>query len=138
MSVVIAWHASKSKGHSIPIHLQRLLSTWNGIHPYTPATFFLSTWNGIHAKLQNSIPAKLQKSHFWSFIFNQQDLLNGCSLLCLCVFHWGISYSGHWYRNIPAALAMHFPQAMEILEGDGSDASVSTITMSKAQGPKKG
>ena len=29
---------------------------------------------------------------------------------------------------------MHFPQAMEILEGDGSDASVSTITMSKVMG----
>jgi len=40
----------------------------------------------------------------------------------------------HWYRNIPAELAMHFPQAMEILEGDGSDASVSTITMSKVVG----
>ena len=41
--------------------------------------------------------------------------------------------SGHWYRNIPPELACHFPQAVDIQEGDASkDSSLSTITMSKA------
>ena len=39
---------------------------------------------------------------------------------------------GHWYRSIPPELACHFPQAVDIQEGDASkDSSLSTITMSK-------
>ncbi|CAK9073303.1 unnamed protein product [Durusdinium trenchii] len=41
----------------------------------------------------------------------------------------------HWYRSIPPELACHFPQAVDIQEGDASkDSSLSTITMSKVVG----
>lgn len=41
--------------------------------------------------------------------------------------------TGHWYRSVPPELQCHFPQAVDIQEGDPArDGAVSTITMSKA------
>lgn len=57
-------------------------------------------------------------------------LLHGFSLSSDIVFH--VVPLGHWYRSIPPELACHFPQAVDIQEGDASkDSSLSTITMSK-------
>ena len=109
----------------------RFIWTFNS---YTPATFFFeSPWNGIRAKLPNPIRAKLHKHDICCRVFpTTRARILGCYLVVfVCLGNLIAADWGHWYRNIPAELAMHFPQAMEILEGDGSDASVSTITMSK-------
>lgn len=102
---------------------------------YARNVFFLNH-HGMESMQSSKIQSVQNSTNmniFLSGISNNKGQDSRMLLGCVCVPRKSNCRrsSGHWYRNIPAELAMHFPQAMEILEGDGSDASVSTITMSK-------
>ena len=121
---VIAWQASRRGRENMDIQCL-----------YARNVFFFNQ-HGMESMQSSQIQSVQNSTNmniFWSGISNNKGQDSRMLLCCVFVCLWSncCRSSGHWYRNIPAELAMHFPQAMEILEGDGSDASVSTITMSK-------